>query len=326
LPRRRQRRDRWVLRRLAAGLLIMVTVSVIVFGATQALPGDAARAVLGSQATPERLAALRAQLGLDRPVPEQYWGWVSGLASGDLGTSLASGTPVGEIVSRRLSRSLVVLALAAAISFALACVLGVLAAARRDRLFDRALLLQSLVLVALPEFVIGMLLVILFATAALQILPAVALIPPDASPLSHPRELVLPVLTLVLAIVPYLFRLIRGAMIDILDSPYVEMARLKGLPERTVLWRHALPNGLVPAIQASAIVLVYLLGGTVIVETLFGYPGLGAAFVDAVAFRDIPLIQALAMLFAAGVVLFNLLADVLTVYVTPRLRTAAADE
>ena len=192
---------------------------------------------------------------------------------------------------------------------------------RRDRPFDHVSQIVLLVLTALPEFVIGLGLLLLLATSVFHALPAVALIPPGDSPFAHASELALPVMTLVLAVVPYLARLQRAAMIDVLDSEYVQMARLKGVRERTVIRRHALRNSVVPIIQGSALAMIYLTGGIVTIEYLFAYPGLGSALAAGVQSRDLPLVQAIVLLFAASYVLFNLLADVLTIAASPRLRT-----
>jgi peptide/nickel transport system permease protein len=310
-----------VLRRLAFGVLVVFAVSVVVFAATQALPSDPAKAILGRFATPQSLATLREELALDEPIVAQYWDWLVGVARGDLGNSLAAQVPVSSIIGDRLANSLVLMAAVGMIAIPVSLLLGAVVAIRRDRPLDRATLLVSLCLTALPEFVIGMALLILFATTVLTVLPALSFIPPGDTPLSHPAELVLPTLTLVLAAVPYLYRLVRASMIDVLESEYVAMARLKGMPERVVMFRHALPNAVVPMIQGSALVLTYLLSGIVVVEFLFGYPGLGSALTDAIAKRDVPVIQAVTLIFATGVVVFNLVADILTVYVSPKLRT-----
>ena len=303
------------------GLLVVFAASLLVFFATQALPGDPAEAILGRQATPESLAHLRASLGLDQPVPIQYFEWVMSLATGDLGLSLSSQTPVSSVLGPALTNSLSLLFMSAVISVPLSIALGVMTAVRRDGLIDRGSMVGSLVLTAMPEFVIAMLLVVILSTTVLHVLPAVAVIPPGSSPFLHPLEMALPVLTLILAVVPYLYRLVRATMIDVLESEYVAMARLKGVPERTVIWRHAIPNALIPVTQAAAVVLAYLLGGIVVVEFIFGFPGLGTLLTDAVGQRDLPVIQAVTLVIAVGVVLFNLLADLLTVLLTPRLRT-----
>jgi peptide/nickel transport system permease protein len=328
------RRHLWVLRRLLFGVVVLFVVTLVIFVATHALPTDPAQAILGKNATPQTLIALRQQLGLDRPVYRQYLSWFTGVLHGDLGNSLTSsggvselGTgenrPVTQLLGDRVANSLSLLAVTAAISIPLSLLLGAVTAVRRDRWLDRALLFLSLGLTALPEFVVGMTLVILLATTVLKVLPAVTLIPPGSSPFSYPSQMALPVLTLVFAVVPYLYRQVRASMIDVLESEYVAMARLKGMPERVVNWRHALPNALIPAIQASALIMAYLLGGIVIVEYLFHYPGLGGLLVDSITNRDLPVVEAVVLVFATGVVLFNLLADVATVYVTPKLRTTA---
>jgi peptide/nickel transport system permease protein len=314
----------WFARRLGFGVLTVLTASLIVFLALHALPTDPAQAILGKQATPEALRQLRDALGLNAPLVDQYTGWLGGLVQGDFGTSLASREPVSASLGPALGNSLTLLIVTAVIAIPLSVVLGAVTALRRDGFFDRATLLGSLTLTAVPEFVIGMLLVILLATVVVNALPAVALLPPGASPLAHPREIALPVLTLVLAVVPYLYRLVRATMIDVLDSEYVTMARLKGMPERVVVLHHALPNALIPVTQASAVIMAYLLGGIVVVEYVFRFPGLGTLLTESIDNRDVPMIEAVTMVLAAGVVLFNLLADVLTVLLTPKLRTGGA--
>jgi peptide/nickel transport system permease protein len=312
----------FVIRRTLLGLLTLFLVSIVVFAATQVLPSDPARAILGRNATPESLQTLREQLNLDRPVLTQYTDWLKGLVTGDLGRSLAADEPVTKLIGKRVQNSAVLMLLAALISIPLSIVLGSVAARRRDQPFDHATSIVLLALAALPEFVVAIGLVVLFATTVFELLPAVSLIPPDESAWSHPKELVLPVTALVLAVTPPIARIMRASMVDVLESDYVEMARLKGLPERTVLWRHALPNGIAPAIQVIALNLAYLAGGIVVVEFVFAYPGIGGAFVDAVSNRDLPVVQALAILIAALYVFLNLFADIATIIVSPRLRTS----
>jgi len=312
---------RWILRRIALGVVVVWGCSVLIFFALHALPSDPAQAILGKQATPQALAHLRSFLGLDRPVISQYLSWLGNLLQGHLGRSYATQQPVTVELMPALEDSLCLLAATAAISIPLAILLGALTALRRDGVLDRGSLFVSLLLTAVPEFVIGIVLVIVFATVVWRVLPAVALLPAHADPFSHPRQLALPVLTLVLAVVPYLYRLVRGTMIDVLESEYVTMARLKGLSEWTVVMRHALPNALIPVTQASAIIMSYLLGGIVVVEYVFGYPGIGTLLTQAISSRDIPTIEVVSIVLTAGVVLFNLTADVLTVLLTPKLRT-----
>jgi len=313
----------FILSRILLGILTLFLVSVVVFAATQALPGDAARAFLGRNATPESLAALREQLHLNEPVISQYFHWLGGFLRGDLGRSLTgSQEPVTSLIGPRIKNSAFLMLIAAAISVPLSIALGSVAARRRDHVFDHATSIVLLVLAALPEFVTAIVLVVLFGTSVFHVLPPVSLIPPNGSPWSYPKELVLPVAALVLAVTPYIARIMRASMIEVLESDYVEMARLKGMREQTVLWRHALPNGIAPAIQVIALSLAYLAGGIVVVEFVFAYPGIGSAFVGAVSNRDLPTVQALGILIAAVYVLLNVVADVATILVSPRLRTS----
>jgi peptide/nickel transport system permease protein len=311
-----------VLRRLGLGLLTLWLVSLVVFAATLALPGDAAQAILGREATPERLAALRDQLNLDEPVVTQYVKWLGGMITGDLGESAATQAPVDELLSNRVANSLFLVVVAALVAIPLSLLLGVWTAMRRDRPVDHVVSTASLVLASLPEFVIGIVLILVFATGVFQILPAVSLLGPDQKAWDDPKIVVLPAATLVLAVVPYVSRIMRGSMVEVLESEYVTMAHLKGLPSRTVISRHAVPNAIVPAIQVIALQLAYLAGGVVVVEFVFSYPGIGAALVEAVANRDMPVVQAVVMLAAAIYVGLNLAADVATILVTPKLRTA----
>jgi peptide/nickel transport system permease protein len=311
----------FILRRLLLGIVVLILVSLLVFLATQALPGDPARAILGRLATPESLAALRRQLHLDRPVIEQYWTWVTGLLHGNLGTSLAAQEPISTLLAPKLVNSAVLVALAAVLSIPLSIAIGAYAALKREKAFDQASSNLLLALAALPEFVVALVLVILFATTVLHVLPAVSTIPPGSRPWNNWLALILPTLALVIAVAPYVARIMRASMIEVLESDYVEMARLKGLPERTVLVRHALPNALGPVFQVIALNLAYLAGGIIFIEVVFNYTGIGGAIAEAVVNHDLPVIQALAMLIAAVYVILNLLADVATILVTPKLRT-----
>ncbi len=314
---------RLILQRLAFGLLTLWLISLIVFAAMLALPGDAATAILGREATPDRVAALRDQLNLEDSVVSQYLQWIGGVLSGSFGTSASTQQPVSELLDARVANSLFLVLVAAAVAIPLSIGLGVWMAMRRDRPTDHVGSTLTLILAALPEFVIGIGLILLFATSVFNWFPAVSLIPPDERAWNVPDAVVLPAATLVLAVVPYISRIMRGSMVEVLESEYVTMARLKGLPEREVIWRHAVPNAVVPAIQVTALQLAWMAGGVVVVEFVFSYPGIGQALVDAVANRDMPVVQTVTMLGAAIYVLLNLLADVLTIVVTPKLRTAA---
>lgn len=313
---------RWIAWRVLYGAIVVWCVTIIVFVATQVLPGSPARAIYGKNATQAMISAVNARFGLDRPLVEQYLSWLGNLLTGDMGTSIALRAPVSSVLPERLENTLVLVLLAFVIALPVSVWLGVVTAKRRDRGFDRVSFGSALVVTALPDFVIGLLLVMLLGTTVFTVLPPVALFPPGALPFAYPRELVMPVLTLVLVIVPYLYRLVRGSLIDVLESDYVRMARLKGVPEARILRRHALPNALVPVIQATGVLLGVILAGTIIVEFIFRYPGLGSLLSNAVGNRDLQMIQAIVLVYAAGVVVFNLLADIATVLVTPRLRTA----
>jgi peptide/nickel transport system permease protein len=311
----------FILRRLLLGIVVLILVSILVFLATQALPGDPARAILGREATPASLAALRRQLHLDQPVLTQYLTWVTGLLHGNLGTSLAAQEPVSTLLAPKLVNSAVLVAIAAVLSIPLSIAIGAWAAFKREKVFDTASSNLLLALAALPEFVVGLVLVILFATTVFHVFPAISTIPPGSKPWNNWLALVLPTITLVIAVAPYVARIMRASMIEVLESDYVEMARLKGLPERTVLLRHALPNALGPVFQVIALNLAYLAGGIIVIEFVFNYSGIGSAIQEAVLNHDLPVVQALAMLIAAVYVILNLLADVATILVTPRLRT-----
>ena len=312
----------FVVRRLLLGVLVLFLVSLVVFAATQALPGDPARSILGRTATPASLKALREQLGLSGSVLSQYVDWITGLLHGDAGKSLAAQEPVSDLLGDKVVNSAFLVFCAGIISIPISIAIGSYAALKRDRTFDVTSSLTTLVFAALPEFVVGISLVVIFATTVFTgFLPAITIIPPGGRPWDDMEAMILPTATLVLAVTPYVVRIMRASMIEVLESDYVEMARLKGLPERTVIVRHALPNALGPTFQVIAINLAYLAGGVIVVEYVFNYAGIGGALRDAVSTQDLPVVQALAMLIAAVYVLLNLMADVATILVTPRLRT-----
>ncbi|MFT4085401.1 MAG: ABC transporter permease [Nocardioides sp.] len=312
-----------ILIRLAYGVLALWAVSVLVFLATQALPGDAAVTALGRNATPAGLASFRARFDLDAPLITQYWDWLRHVLSGNLGVSFSMSSSVSAVISSRVVDSLVLMAVSAVISIPLAVWIGVYTASRRDRLGDHLMSFVVLVINALPEFVMAVAVVVLLATNVFQILPAVSALDPNDSILGQWRLLVLPVLTLVLMVVPYVARTVRACMIEELASEHVRMARLKGLTERRIILRHALPNIAGPTFQVVAQSLAYLAGSIVVIETVFQYPGVGQALDQAVSARDIPVIQALACLLAAFYILVNILADIGTVAMTPTLRKRA---
>jgi len=310
----------FAVRRLAIGVVLLVLVSMLVFGATQILPGDAASAILGRSATPAQKEIYRRQLGLDKPLPQQYWQWVSHFAQGDLGRSVANQVPVTSFISARAGKSLVLALAALIVLLPVSLALGVLAGIRRDRPVDHAISVTSLALIALPEFVTGSLL-IAFIAVTLKWLPPTSIIE-SGGVLSNPKLLVLPVLTLCLTATPYVVRMVRAGVSETMGADYVQMARLSGIPEHRVVVRHALRNALAPTVQVLALTMQYLIGGIVIVETVFAYPGLGQGLVQAVVARDIPTVQGVAMLLAAVYIVINIVADVFVVLLIPKLRTS----
>jgi peptide/nickel transport system permease protein len=311
-----------VVRRTGIGALTLLVVSVIVFAATQVLPGNAAYALLGRSANPARLHALEQQLHLNRGLADQYWAWLSGLFTGHLGTSLANQLPVWTLVEPRLVNSAVLVLLTGVIGTAVGIMLGAIAALRKDSWFDHVSSVVALAVTSLPEFVVAIALVIVFAINVWHVLPAVSILPPGTYAWDQPQLLILPVATLVIVIVPYLFRMMRGAMIEALESDYVEMARLKGVPERRIIFAHALPNAIAPTIQVIGLNFLYLAGGVVVVEYVFNFPGIGQGLVFAVTDRDIPVVQFIVVVLAAFYVLVNILTDVVALLASPRRRVA----
>ncbi|UBM27716.1 ABC transporter permease [Pseudomonas sp. p1(2021b)] len=305
-------------RRLALGLLSLLAVSVIVFLAVGMLPGDVAQAMLGQSATPETVAALRAQLGLDMPALSRFGHWAWQLLHGDLGVSLANQRPIAELIGARLGNTFSLALLAALVSVPLALLLGMLAALYRNSWFDRLLNTSALTAVSFPEFFVAYILILLFAVS-LGWLPSISILPPDASLGEVLQRSLLPVLTLALVVIAQMMRMTRASLVNLLASPYIEMARLKGISPGRIIFRHALPNALAPIINVVALNLAYLVVGVVVVEVVFVYPGLGQLLVDSVAKRDIPVVQACSLIFAATYVLLNTTADVLSIASNPRL-------
>jgi len=318
---------RLALRRLGAGLVTLFVVSVLIFLATEALPGDVAQAILGRNATPEAIAELRAQLGLDQPAVERFGDWLGGVLTGDFGQSAAGRTagaaeaPIWDLIDTRLANTALLALVTVALLVPIGVILGVLAATRAGRGLDHAVSIGSLTVVALPEFVTGAILVLVFSVW-LDILPGVSLVPVGDSPLSDPRILVLPVATLLAASLAQTLRMVRAGMLEALRSDFVQMARLAGYPERRVVYRHALRNALAPTVQVIALNVQWLIGGIIVTEYVFSYPGIGQGLVQAVAIRDVPFVQAVALIIAAVYVTLNIVADLVVVFLIPKLRTA----
>jgi len=311
-----------VRRRIAFGVVTLFLVSVVVFVATEVLPGNAAYAVLGRSASPARVRALEIAMHLNRGIFDQYWVWISGIFTGRLGNSLVNGLPVWGFVEPRIVNSAVLVVLAGAIGAIVGVALGAIAALRKDGWFDHLTSVVVLAVTSLPEFVVAIALIILFSTVVWHLFPAVSLLPPGTYAWNAPSLLVLPVATLVIVIVPYIFRMMRAATVEALESDYVEMARLKGVPEWRIVLMHALPNAVAPTIQVIGLNFLYLAGGIVIVEYVFNFPGIGQGLVGAVSTRDIPVIQFIVLVLAAFYVVVNIVTDVIALLATPRRRIA----
>ena len=305
--------------RLGLGLLTMLVVSFLIFFALELLPGDLAHAVLGQMATDDTVRAMRLQLGLDAPAVIRYFHWLEGAFRGDFGRSLINHQDVGNAIWSRLGNSLFLAGFAATVAVPLAISLGIAAALFRDTLFDRAVTIASLTSVSLPEFLLGYLLVLVLAVW-LPLFPPIADIKDGTDFLDRLYRSFLPAATLVLVVTPHMLRMTRAALINLLASPYIEMAHLKGDPPwRVIVW-HALPNAWAPIINVVTLNLAYLITGVVLVEVVFVYPGIGQLLVDSVSKRDFPIVQACCLIFAAIFILLNITADVGSIVTNPRLR------
>lgn len=311
-----------LLHRVLLGLASLWVISMLVFAITNVLPGDAATAILGQEATDESRAAMRARLGLDEPVVERYAAWLGNLAQGEFGVSFATDVPVAQTVGLRVVNSLRLALVAALLAVPLSLALGLLSAAFPGSLFDKSLTIISLVIVSLPEFVVGLLLVLLLAVY-FRVFPAVTTNLDATSWWGILRGLALPALTLLAAVQAHMIRMARAAVLDVMRRPYIEMAQLKGASRARIILRHALPNALGPIVNVVALNLGYLVSGVVVVEVVFSYPGLGQLMVESVATRDMPVIQVTAMIFCSTYVLLTLGADLIAIMSNPRLRFAS---
>lgn len=313
---------RLVLRRLGTGVISIAAVSIIVFWATLVLPGNAATAILGQSATPERLEALNAQLQLDQPPLNQFLSWVGHAVTFNFGNSLANGESVVGLLGPRLVNTGLLVLVATVLSTLIGVLLGIVAASRRDGWFDHVSSVAALVASALPEFVVAIFVVLVFSVSVFHWFPAVSVMPPGDTVLGHLDQLVLPTITLIIVVTPYVFRMMRAATIEALSSEYAELATLKGLPRKRILLRHAMPNALAPTVQVVGLNVLYLAGGVVLVESVFNYQGVGLALVNAVTTRDVPVIQFVVLLLAVFYVLLNIATDVAVLALTPRRRKA----
>ncbi len=312
-------------RRLLIGLLTLLFVSVLVFAGTEILPGDVAYAVLGQAATPESLELVRNRLGLNEPVHVRYFVWLFNFVRGDFGASLATfggslaGQDIGTELLNRGWNTMLLAGSTALIAVPLAIFLGLTAAIKPGGLVDRILTSTSLALISFPDFLVAVLLVTVFAIK-LRWLPAIASIRPSYDFFDWVRILILPVAGLTFTILAHMLRMTRSAVIDVLSSPAIEMAILKGVPRRRLLIKHALPNAIGPIVNVIALNLAYLISGVVVIETMFNYNGLGRYMVEAVTNRDIPVVQACAMIFCSVYVIVNLISDVIAILSNPRVR------
>ena len=319
---------RFVGRRLLGALLALFVASVLIFIGTSVIPGDAASVVLGRSASTSAVQRLNRQMHLDRPLTEQYTSWLEGFVHGDLGNSsvgLAQGeksAPIWPLISDPVKNSLILALVTALLMIPLSLGLGTIAAIYAGRPLDHAISILSLAAIALPEFVIGSLLIAVFFVWT-NLLPPVAIVPPGANPLDYPTRLVLPVMTLLFASLAAGIRMVRAGMVEVLRTEYVQTARLNGLAERRVLTRYALRNSLAPSVQVLAQNLQWLIGGIIITENVFAYPGIGSTLVTAVGNRDTTLVQSVAMLIAVAYIVINLVADLIVVLLVPKLREPA---
>jgi len=308
-----------VLGRLIIALITAIIVSFVVFFATALLPGDTASILLGQAATPEAVEGLRKAMHLDDPAIFRFLRWILGLLQGDLGTSYANSLPVAQLIGGRLVNTLKLAGLTAIISVPLALTLGITAAMLGGTLYDRSVTIVTIGIVSIPEFMIATLAVLLFAVY-LKWLPAISFTNEIKSVSDFARAYAMPVVTLTIAVSAQMIRMSRAAVVETLSTPYVEMALLKGASRPRLVLRHALPNALGPIVNAVALSLSYLLGGVIIVETIFNYPGIAKLMVDAVATRDLPLIQTCTIIFCLGYLALITTADIIAILSNPRLR------
>lgn len=310
---------RMVVQRVALGLLLLLAVSAVIFLGVEALPGDTAQAILGQQATPEALANLREKMGLDQPPLTRYLHWLGGVLTGDLGTALTNGADIADSIKSRLGNTLFLAGCAAAISVPLAILLGLVAARYAGRWPDKVISGITLTTISLPEFVAAYF-VIYLLTQLIPIFQPVAMVFPGMTFWAKLHAVALPVIVLVLVVLAHMMRMTRAAILNVMQSAYIETAELKGLSPMQVVWRHAFPNAIAPVVSVVMLNLAYLVVGVVVVEVVFGYNALGQYLVDHVTKRDLPVVQAVGLIFAGVYIGLNILADVIAIIANPRLR------
>lgn len=308
-----------LVQRIALGLLLLLAVSAVIFLGVEALPGDTAQAILGQQATPEALANLREKMGLNEPPLTRYFQWLGGVLTGDLGTALTNGADIAQSIGQRLGNTLFLAGCAAVIAVPLAIILGLVAARYAGKWPDKVISGITLTTISLPEFVAAYF-VIYLLTQLIPIFQPVAMVFPGMSFWAKLNAIALPVIVLVLVVLAHMMRMTRAAILNVMQSAYIETAELKGLSPMTIIWKHAFPNAIAPVVSVVMLNLAYLVVGVVVVEVVFGYNALGQYLVDHVTKRDLPVVQAVGLIFAAVYIFLNMLADVIGILANPRLR------
>lgn len=308
-----------VAKRIALGLGLLLAISVLIFAGTEMLPGDVAQSILGQSATPEALANLRADMGLDKPALERYFSWLGGILQGDLGTSLSSGRDIVDMIGGRLGNTLFLAMCTALIAVPLAVLLGMIAVHFRNGIVDKMISITTITAISLPEFFIGYLLILVFAVN-LGWLPSSSIIYDGMTLSEKLTAIALPCATLTLVVLAHMMRMTRAAILNVMSSAYIETAELKGLSPFKIIFRHAFPNAISPIITVVVLNLAYLVVGVVVVEIIFVYPGMGQLLVDHVTKRDVPVVQAAGLIFAAIYILLNMFADIMAIVANPRLR------
>ena len=308
-----------VVQRIALGIVLLLAVSMLIFLGTEILPGDVAQSILGQSATPQSLANLREQLGLDQPSYIRYFTWLGGVLTGDLGTALTSGQDIASSIGDRLANTLFLAATAAIVAVPLAILLGLLAVRYRNGPIDKAISALALASTSFPEFFIGYLLVYFFAVKW-QFFPAISTVFDGMSFIDRLYAVALPATALTLVVLAHMMRMTRAAILNVMQSAYIETAELKGLRPLDVIRKHAFPNAVAPVVNVVMLNLAYLIVGVVVVEVIFVYPGMGQYLVDHVAKRDVPVVQAVGLIFAAVYIILNIVADIAAIAANPRLR------
>ncbi len=316
---------RILLRRLVMAALTLIFVAIVVFGVTEALPGDACTAWLGKLAQGERLSNCQSELGLDQSAVKRFLDWSGQAIQGDFGDSLKRKRPISEIIAPRFRNTVILGTSAALIGIPLAILLGVIAGVYRERFPDHIVSGIALLAMTIPEFVIATVLIFIFAIS-LQWFPAVTILPTEASVARILPNIILPMITLAFVMTAHILRITRASVIDTLSSEFVKMATLKGVPFRRIVFRHMLPSALLPTINIVALTMAWLLSGVVVIEKVFNYPGLGTLIIQSIFDRDLPLVQAIALMFAVMYLVVNLIADFLVILLNPRLRTQVSDD